>query len=108
MTTQQPDTEDLLRQAEHGHPAARAGLLERHRHRLRKMIVWRLDRRLAARVDPSDVVAQHMQHWLADTDFNGVRGVEALAKLPEAERGDWQRLREEVAALHKRARPKEK
>lgn len=58
MTTQQPDTEDLLRQAEHGDPAAREGLLARHRDRLRKMIVWRLDRRLAARVDPSDVVQE--------------------------------------------------
>src|SRR5262249_45188557 len=37
-------------------------------------------------------VAQTMQHWLADIDFNGVRGKEALAKLPEAERQAWQQL----------------
>jgi RNA polymerase sigma-70 factor (ECF subfamily) len=58
MTTQQPDTEELLRQAENGDPGACAGLLARHRDRLRKMIAWRLDRRLAARVDPSDVVQE--------------------------------------------------
>ncbi len=56
MTTPQPDTEELLRQAGDGDPGARDGLLARHRDRLRKMIAWRLDRRLAARVDPSDVV----------------------------------------------------
>ena len=58
MTTPQPDTEELLRQAEKGDPGARDGLLARHRGRLRKMIAWRLDRRLAARVDPSDVVQE--------------------------------------------------
>ncbi len=35
---------------------AREALLARHRERLRKMIACRLDRRLAARIDPSDVV----------------------------------------------------
>jgi RNA polymerase sigma-70 factor (ECF subfamily) len=58
MTTPQPDTEELLRQAECGEPGARERLLARHRDRLRKMIAWRLDRRLAARVDPSDVVQE--------------------------------------------------
>jgi RNA polymerase sigma-70 factor, ECF subfamily len=58
MPTLQPDTEELLRQAAEGNPAARDGLLDRHRNRLRKMIAYRLDRRLAARVDPSDVVQE--------------------------------------------------
>ena len=40
-----------------------------------------------------------MQHWLDDTDFNGVRGAEALAKLSESERGGWQRLWEDVDGL---------
>ena len=34
------------------------------------------------------VVTQRMDYWLADGDFNGVRGPAALAKLPEAERKD--------------------
>jgi RNA polymerase sigma-70 factor (ECF subfamily) len=64
MTTRPPDTEQLLRQAGQGDAAARSDLLARHRGRLRKMVAWRLDRRLAARVDPSDVV----QEVLADAD----------------------------------------
>ena len=40
-----------------------------------------------------------MQHWQQDTDFAGVRGPEALAKLPEAERQEWQKLWAEVAEL---------
>jgi hypothetical protein len=44
-----------------------------------------------------------MQHWLQDTDFAGVRAPEALAKLPERERKEWQALWEEVESLRKRA-----
>src|SRR5262249_51603256 len=51
----------------------------------------------------SGVVAQRMQHWQQDEDFAGVRGPEALAKLPEAERSDWQQLWQEVEALRQRA-----
>jgi RNA polymerase sigma-70 factor (ECF subfamily) len=58
MTPTQPDTEDLLREVSAGHAEARGRLLARHRDRLRRMVAWRLDRRLAARVDPSDVVQQ--------------------------------------------------
>jgi hypothetical protein len=49
-----------------------------------------------------------LQHWLGDADFNGMRGPDALAKLPQAERGAWQRLWEEVAGLRQQTRPKEK
>jgi RNA polymerase sigma-70 factor (ECF subfamily) len=56
MTAHTPDTEELIVQAARGDASAREGLLARHRERLRKMIAYRLDRRLAARVDPSDVV----------------------------------------------------
>src|SRR5205085_5241837 len=31
-------------------------------------------------------VVEQMQHWQADPDFAGVRGPEALTRLPEAER----------------------
>jgi hypothetical protein len=33
-----------------------------------------------------------MQHWLADNDLAGVRDPGGLAKLPEGERQDWQKL----------------
>jgi hypothetical protein len=52
-------------------------------------------------------VAQRMQlwlqHWLRDTGFAGVRGPESLARLPAAERQEWQKLWEEVEALRQRA-----
>ena len=57
-TARSPDTDQLLDQAAHGDPQAKGQLLERHRSRLREMIALRLDRRLAARVDPSDVVQE--------------------------------------------------
>ena len=54
------------------------------------------------------VVAQQMQNWLSDPDFNGVRGAEALAKLPEA--GRTRRLAETLGRCRSapqacRARP---
>src|SRR5262245_55398443 len=58
------DTELLLQRAGRGDPSARAQLLDRYRGRLRQVVACRLDRRLAARVDPSDVV----QEALADAD----------------------------------------
>ena len=45
-------------------------------------------------------------HWQQDTDFAGVRGTEALAKLPEAEQADWTKLWQDVAALGKQAAAK--
>jgi RNA polymerase sigma-70 factor (ECF subfamily) len=62
MTSDEPDTDGLLDAAGRGDRAARQQLLMRHRGRLRKMVALHFDRRLAARVDPSDVV----QEALAD------------------------------------------
>jgi RNA polymerase sigma-70 factor (ECF subfamily) len=59
-----PDTNELVERAGQGDVPARHQLLVRHRARLRKMVAIRLDRRLAARVDPSDVV----QETLAEAD----------------------------------------
>jgi hypothetical protein len=42
-------------------------------------------------------IERMMRHWLADTDFSGVRGPAALARLPEAERPAWQKLWDDVA-----------
>jgi RNA polymerase sigma-70 factor, ECF subfamily len=52
------DTNQLLQKAATGDAAAIDTLLERYRPRLRRMIALRLDERLAARVDASDVVQE--------------------------------------------------
>ena len=56
MTESTPDTETLLRRSARGDRRASGELFERHRQKLRRMIAVRLDRRLASRVDPSDIV----------------------------------------------------
>jgi RNA polymerase sigma-70 factor (ECF subfamily) len=56
MTQPNPDTDVLLAQVGRGDANARSTLLDRHRNRLRQMVIVRLDGRLSARVDPSDVV----------------------------------------------------
>jgi serine/threonine-protein kinase len=48
-------------------------------------------------------VRERMRHWQQDTDFAGVRGPEALTKLPEAERQEWQRLWADVTDTLDRA-----
>jgi RNA polymerase sigma-70 factor, ECF subfamily len=57
-----PDTAELLALSAAGDRAAREALLDRHRRRLCQMVAVRMDPRLAARLDPSDVV----QDALAD------------------------------------------
>jgi serine/threonine-protein kinase len=56
--------------------------------------------------DKGPLLIQNLQHWLADADFAGVRGPEALAKLPEAERPAWQKLWDDVADTLTRAQAK--
>jgi RNA polymerase sigma-70 factor (ECF subfamily) len=58
QTAPDPSTDTLLADASHGDSSAAAQLLERHRPRLRRMVGIRLDERLTARVDPSDVVQE--------------------------------------------------
>jgi RNA polymerase sigma-70 factor (ECF subfamily) len=66
MASTQPtdpdETDRLLRDAARGDQAALGSLLERHRERLRRMVALRLDPRISARVDASDIV----QEALAD------------------------------------------
>jgi tetratricopeptide (TPR) repeat protein len=47
-------------------------------------------------------VQQTLQHWQKDPDFVSVRGKEALAKFPEAERAAWQQLWADVEKLLKK------
>jgi tetratricopeptide (TPR) repeat protein/precorrin-6B methylase 2 len=49
-------------------------------------------------------IAKTLDHWRQDTDLVAIRDADALAKLPEAERQDWQALWAEVDALIARAR----
>jgi eukaryotic-like serine/threonine-protein kinase len=48
-------------------------------------------------------IAQTLNHWKQDNDLAGIRDAETLAKLPEAERKEWQALWTEVEALLIRA-----
>jgi RNA polymerase sigma-70 factor (ECF subfamily) len=58
MAPRELDTDELVRRSAGGDDAARQELLACHRDRLRRMIGVRLDRRLLARLDPSDVVQE--------------------------------------------------
>jgi RNA polymerase sigma-70 factor (ECF subfamily) len=95
-TGPEPDTEQLLERVARGDDSARGQLLQRHRARLRQMIAIRLDRRLRARLAPSDV----LQEALADadqklTDFAQRR---PLPFYPWLRRLAWERL----VQLHRR------
>src|ERR1700722_18884284 len=69
MPPAEPDTDQLLDLAGKGDSSARNRLLDRHRRQLRSLIALRMDPRLAARVDPSDVVQESL--------------VEAAERLPD-------------------------
>jgi RNA polymerase sigma-70 factor (ECF subfamily) len=90
------DTDDLIARARHGDAAARELLLAYHRGRLRQMVAVRLDRRLAARVDPSDVV----QEALADAarKLDTYLRERPLPFYPWLRRLAWERL----VKLHQR------
>ncbi len=51
-------SEELLERVCRGEAGAEDALFERYRARLRRVVALRLDRRLAARLDPSDVVQE--------------------------------------------------
>jgi tetratricopeptide (TPR) repeat protein len=53
-----------------------------------------------------DVLRTQIIHWQGDKGFDGVRGAEALAKLPEPERQAWLKLWGDVAATLDRVQGK--
>ena len=55
------DGDALMRLAAGGDRGAQANLLEHYRKRLRRMIAIRIDRRVTARTDPSDIVQEAMR-----------------------------------------------
>jgi len=58
MWPQTDKTEELLGEARQGRSEAVDRLLERHREAVRRMVDMRMDRRLARRVDASDIVQE--------------------------------------------------
>ncbi len=113
MHAPKPDTEELLKQAAQGDRSAIDALFAQHRDRLRSMVRLRMDRRLAARMDPSDVVQEALMEAAGKlSEYLAKRPVpfypwlrrltwEKLVKLHERHRDAGKRsvLREEVVAL---------
>jgi hypothetical protein len=48
-------------------------------------------------------VRQTLEHWKADRDLASLREPDALAKLPQGERKDWQAFWAEVSSLLNKA-----
>src|SRR5262249_17261062 len=96
-----------------------AGLDETERARLRgQALDWlrihreEFDRQLKDFLDKNPDKIPYLgshepRHWVWDPDFAGLRGPEALARLPEAERAPWQKLWDDVADMVNRALRKE-
>ncbi len=90
MAQSAPDTEELLDRTGAGDRRARGALLERHRGRLRRMIALRIDPRLAARLDPSDVVQDVLAE--ADRRLDGYVRTRPLPFYPWLRQLAWDRL----------------
>jgi RNA polymerase sigma-70 factor (ECF subfamily) len=90
MTLQDEDTERLVERASEGDSSARQQLLIRHRDRLRRMVAVRLDQRLAARVDPSDVVQEALA--VAAEKLSGYLRERPLPFYPWLRRIGWERI----------------
>jgi RNA polymerase sigma-70 factor, ECF subfamily len=90
------DTDELLRRVSAGDSEASSRLLARHRPRLRHMIDVRLDRRLRARIDPSDVVQDALAE--AAQKLSDYARRQPLPFYPWLRRLAWERL----VKLHQR------
>jgi RNA polymerase sigma-70 factor (ECF subfamily) len=96
-----PDTGELLDRSAAGDAHARGRLLHRHRDRLKRMVAVRLDPRLAARVDPSDVVQEALAE--ADAKLDGYLRDRPLPFYPWLRQITLERLAQ-LFRLHVRAR----
>jgi RNA polymerase sigma-70 factor (ECF subfamily) len=86
---------ELLARAGRGDPSAFAELFAAHREPLRRAVAWRLDRRLAARLDVSDVVQE--------TALEASRRLAEYAENPTMPFGLWLRwlAREKLLQLER-------
>lgn len=84
------DTDQLIQRVGQGDDAAGDQLLARHRGRLRQMVAIRLDRRVAARVDPSDVVQEVLTEAAGKLKVYAVQ--RPLPFFPWLRQMAWQRL----------------
>jgi tetratricopeptide (TPR) repeat protein len=50
-------------------------------------------------------IPKQLAHWQHDEDLGGIRDAEALKRLPEHERKEWEQFWADVEALRKRAEP---
>ena len=85
-----------------------AQLDDAERTRLRRQALDWLRAHLALltrQIESADPVAlrYNLRHWQQDSDLATVRDAESLAKLPDAERKEWEALWAEVESLRKRA-----
>jgi RNA polymerase sigma-70 factor (ECF subfamily) len=90
MPTDSQDTDELLQRASRGDEQARDDLFAQHRDRLRRMVRIYLDRRLAPRVDPSDVIQETLVE--ATRKLADYLRVRPLPFYPWLRRIAWERL----------------
>ena len=88
-------TDELLARVRLGDDTAVSGLLSLYRDRLHRMVTARLDDRLAARIDPSDVVQDAL--LLASRQLTEYLSDPSLPFYPWLRQIAWNRL----AALHR-------
>ncbi len=93
---QSDGTEQLLARAGGGDEDARQQLLAKHRSRLCRMNAVRLDRRVAARIDPSDVVQEALLE--ASQKLNDYLRERPIPFYPWLRQLAWERL----VKLHQR------
>jgi RNA polymerase sigma-70 factor (ECF subfamily) len=109
MPTAQSDTDVLLQRARAGDHDAVNRLLIRNRQRLRSVVAVRFDRRLAARVDPSDVVQEALLE--AHRQFPEYLKTQPLPVFPWLRRLAFQKLiqleRQHLAASKRSLRREE-
>jgi RNA polymerase sigma-70 factor (ECF subfamily) len=90
MVLEDSTTEGLLDSAGRGDRLAREQLLSQHRQRLKQMIAFRIDRRVAARIDPSDVVQEALTE--ASQKLSGYIRTRPIPFYPWLRQLAWERL----------------